>query len=263
MKFSKNKQKHDLKKISFLAAFEDVLAEAYLIFLLLASFSPVVFAALLRLHALFFPQCPHLGLCVFLPCRHTEVSLLSVSLDTNRPCWLGETWPWFSFCLCVVSVLPQISNWWLGWWAKLRLLFSCGQLLPVVSVCKCWAVNQYTIHCKLRKICRQCNKNKLFGFKGKLFWDKSSMLLNSLYFTLLNVFVCKIKQMAIQSQLPRFYLKFYGNMESDFRYQVLLSKCSVFFSTQPPLAFYFFLNRSICQILPQQNSYKLLLWSLK
>lgn len=66
------------------------------------------------------------------------------------------------------------------------------------------------------------------------------MLLNSLYLILLNAFVCKTKQMAIQSQLPWFYLKFYRNMESDFRYQVLLSKCSVFFSTQPPLAFYFY-----------------------
>lgn len=67
MKFSKNKQKHDLKKINFLAVFEDVLAEACLVLLLSAPHSPVVFAALLRPHALFFPQCPHLGLCAFFP----------------------------------------------------------------------------------------------------------------------------------------------------------------------------------------------------
>lgn len=90
MKFSKNKQKHDLKKINFLAVFEDVLAEACLVLLLSAPDSAVVFAALLRLPALFFPQCPHLGLCAFLPCRHIEVSLLSVVLDTNSPTWLGE-----------------------------------------------------------------------------------------------------------------------------------------------------------------------------
>ena len=90
MKFSKNKQKHDLKKINFLAVSEDVRAEAYLVLLLSAPHPPVVFAGLLRPHTLFFPQCPHLGLCAFLPCRHIEVSLLSVVLDTNRPIWLGE-----------------------------------------------------------------------------------------------------------------------------------------------------------------------------
>lgn len=70
MKFSKTKQKHYLKKINFLAVFEDVFAEAYLILLLSAPHSLVVFPALLRLHMLFFPQCLHLGLRPFLPYRH-------------------------------------------------------------------------------------------------------------------------------------------------------------------------------------------------
>lgn len=70
MKFSRNKQKHDLETINFLAVFEDVFAEAYLILLLSAPHSPGVFAAPLHLHMLFFPQCLLLGLHPFLPCRH-------------------------------------------------------------------------------------------------------------------------------------------------------------------------------------------------